>query len=732
MDLHPETLLKDRYRIEHMLGKGGMGAVFLALDTALDTYVAVKANRSPAAHSTNQFLREARLLASLRHPHLPRVTDYFILDQDQYLVMDYIAGKDLDTLLKEEGPQPFERVLAWAEQIGTALGFLHQQNPPIVHRDVKPANVRLTEEGDVVLVDFGIAKVYDPDSATTTSGMGYTPGYAPPEQYGGSLRTGPYTDQYALAAMLYHLLTGQKPADSVRRAVGQAALTPISSYNPAVPPQAQAAIERGLALRAEERYPSISGFINALRSTSAELTVMDRATGEDATADLQATVDWQAGQPAASTTATVSSDQANQSRAETVAAVIGQLGSSPAGTNRRSKSGWIIALVALVSIAIIGLVIFGAMLAPQLLQPTNVAPAAIVEPETPSPTASRTLTQVEPPPLPSETATIQPSPSDAPTATSAPSDTPIPPQPPALGGGGVIVFASDRADGQTLQLWTMRATLNDQGIVESFDLQQLTDSPGDKRQPAWSPDAKQLVYVSPGEGSNGLDIWVMNANGSGEPVNITNLRGDEREPAWSYDGQWIAFTSDARADGVLQLYLVRPDGSDLYRLSFDQQEFGPAWAPDGRLAFVMKVAGNQILYLRGQKDAATGAAPTREYYVTPSFFDLTALKGNLGQVGEPVWSPDGKFVAYTRQEYRSNRVYIARYPVRIPEQDIIALTDTRQDSGPSWSPDGQWLVFTSQRDGNSEVYIMRSSGLSQTNLISAPGEDLDPAWQPMP
>jgi eukaryotic-like serine/threonine-protein kinase len=740
MDLHPDTLLKDRYRIERALGHGGMGAVFLAFDTSLDNQVAVKANRSPAPHSTSQFLREARLLASLRHPHLPRVTDYFILDDAQYLVMDYIPGKDLHTLLEEEGPQPFERIIPWAQQIGTALTFLHQLNPPIIHRDVKPANVRLTDEGEVILVDFGIAKLYDPNSAQTTSGIGYTPGYAPPEQYGGALRTGPYTDQYALAAMIYHLLTGQKPADSVRRAVGQATLAPISNINPDVPPQAQAAIERGLSLRAEERFNSVAAFLNALSSTSEEVTVMGLAADSEATVDfvpIEATVDLQAVQQPTgrSTAATVSSTQAKKSQAQTVLAGAGQASQPAEAPSRRGPGMAMIVLGALLGLLVLGLVVGGALLAPQFLRPTDVAPAAAqVASDTPQPLSSDTPAPVIAPAEPTSTATIQPTSTatDQPTATTEPSETPSPTRPPTMGGGGVIVFSSDRADGQTLQLWTMRVALNDMGGVDTHDLAQLTDSPGNKTQPAWSPDGKRLVYVAPGEAGKGLDLWIMNADGSGEPVNITGMKGDELEPSWSYDGEWIAFTSDARTDGVMQLYLVRLDGTTPYRLSFDQQEFGPAWAPDGRLAFVMKVAGNQILHLRGKEDPKTGATPTRAYYVTPSFFDWTTLKGNLGQVAEPVWSADGNFIAYTRQQFRDNRIYIARFPVRIPEVDIIALTTTRKDSGPSWSPDGQWLVFTSERDDNSEIYITRSTGLTQINLTNAPSKDQDPAWQPMP
>ena len=222
---------------------------------------------------------------------------------------------------------------------------------------------------------------------------------------------------------------------------------------------------------------------------------------------------------------------------------------------------------------------------------------------------------------------------------------------------------------------------------------------------------------------------MINADGSGEPTPITNLRGDEIEPSWSPDGNWIAFTSDAREDKVLMLYLVRPDGSGLIKLSSFQYESSPTWSPSMQLGFVMNLAGNNVLYFRGQKDPKSGATPTQPYYVTPSFFDKLELTGNLGQVAQPAWSPDGAWVAYTRMRSSRNQIYLAHYPVRQPvEKDILQLTDLNSDTTPAWSPDGQWIVFTSQRDGNSEVYIMRTTGKNQNNLTLNGAEDLDPAW----
>ena len=208
MDIQSGMILHDRYEIIRLLGEGGMGAVYLAYDQSLESEVALKVNHQATPQSSKQFLREARLLATTRHSNLPRVTDYFISDDNQFLVMDYIPGDDLSKILKSGQSISIEQILDWAKQLGSALTYLHKQKPPIIHRDIKPANIKLTPDGNVILVDFGIAKAASASQATTTGAMAYTPGFAPPEQYaGGPQRTGPYSDQYALAATLYALIT---------------------------------------------------------------------------------------------------------------------------------------------------------------------------------------------------------------------------------------------------------------------------------------------------------------------------------------------------------------------------------------------------------------------------------------------------------------------------------------------------------------------------------------------
>jgi serine/threonine protein kinase len=237
-----EVIQHDRYRIEGLLGQGGMGAVYKAWDLNLDMPVAIKENLEATPEAQKQFIREANMLAKLVHSNLPRVIDYFsIPDQGQYLVMDYIDGEDLRSMFTRLGRLPEPQVLSWIGQILDALAYLHSQPTPIIHRDIKPANIKVRPDGRAVLVDFGIAKFYDPKLATTMGAKAITPGYSPPEQYGGGA-TDTRSDIYALGATLFTLLTGQEPPESVMRAVKQAEFPRPRELNSDISPQVEEAI----------------------------------------------------------------------------------------------------------------------------------------------------------------------------------------------------------------------------------------------------------------------------------------------------------------------------------------------------------------------------------------------------------------------------------------------------------------------------------------------------------
>lgn len=241
--LAPDTILQGRYRIIRQLGEGGMGAVYEAIDERLDATVALKETFFTDERLRKQFEREARLMARLHHPALPRVSDHFTENEGQFLVMQFIPGEDLWGMLEKRGGAfPVNEVLTWADQLLDALDYLHTQEPRIIHRDIKPQNLKLTGRGQIILLDFGLAKGFAGQiSRVTTSGsiFGYTPNYAPLEQIQGT-GTNERSDLYSLGATLYHLMTGAIPPDALSRATAIMSeqadpLRPANEINSAVP-----------------------------------------------------------------------------------------------------------------------------------------------------------------------------------------------------------------------------------------------------------------------------------------------------------------------------------------------------------------------------------------------------------------------------------------------------------------------------------------------------------------
>jgi serine/threonine protein kinase len=218
--IDPGTLLQNRYRVAEKIGKGGMGEVYVATDERFQSTVAIKRTFYDDPEMSKAFEREARLLNRLRHAALPKVSDHFSEDGGQFLVMEFIEGSDFAELLDQrKAPFPLTDVLRWADELLDALDYLHTQEPLVVHRDIKPPNIKLTPRGKIVLLDFGLAKVTPTQTAShrASSVFGYSLNFAPLEQMMGS-GTDPRSDLYSLAATLYSLLTCQRPPDAVTRA----------------------------------------------------------------------------------------------------------------------------------------------------------------------------------------------------------------------------------------------------------------------------------------------------------------------------------------------------------------------------------------------------------------------------------------------------------------------------------------------------------------------------------
>ena len=304
--LSPETILQGRYRIVRQLGQGGMGAVYEAVDERLDTIVALKETLFTDEKLRKQFEREARLLARLHHQALPRVSDHFNEGDGQFLVMQYVAGDDLaEMLAARNAPFPPDEVLRWADQLCDALDYLHTQEPQIIHRDIKPQNLKLTARGQIVLLDFGLAKGSAGQlTAVTTSAsiFGYTPNYAPLEQVQG-MGTDPRSDIYALGATLYHLMTNVKPPDALSRAGavvnGQAdPLLAANEVNPAVSQAVAHVLGKSMSQKRDDRFASAGEMRHAFT------VAVNQPAGEAATVLM--------GAANASAAPTPSSDQATK------------------------------------------------------------------------------------------------------------------------------------------------------------------------------------------------------------------------------------------------------------------------------------------------------------------------------------------------------------------------------------------------------------------------------------
>ena len=254
------TVIDGKYEILREIGRGGMSVVYLAMDTHLNKQWAVKEIRKKGSGRNdeivvNSLLAEANMMKRLDHPALPRIVDIIDNGITIYVVMDYIEGESLDKILNEYGTQSEEKVIEWAMQIADALSYLHGQKPPIIYRDMKPANVMLKPEGNIKIIDFGIAREYKEQSLADTTVLG-TKGYAPPEQYSG--QTDPRSDIYALGMTMHHLLTGADPRSGE-------AYVPVRQWNPALSEGIEVIIDKCVQPAAEHRYQNCADLMWSIR-----------------------------------------------------------------------------------------------------------------------------------------------------------------------------------------------------------------------------------------------------------------------------------------------------------------------------------------------------------------------------------------------------------------------------------------------------------------------------------
>lgn len=342
--LEPNSVLQSRYLIVRKLAQGGMGAVYQATDQRFGSTVALKQMLVSGEHLRKAFEREARLLNGLRHRALPVVSDYFSEGDGVFLIMQFIPGEDLMARLEENnGPFAYSQVMAWADQLLDALDYLHTHEPPVIHRDIKPQNMKLTPRGEIILLDFGLAKG---STGLTAAGgasdslLGYTPTYAPLEQIQGS-GTDPRSDLYSLAATLYHLVTGAAPSDALTRTSALVSglpdpLRPANQLNTEIPAAVADVLMQAMTLNRDHRPASAAEMRNALKHASQR-----PAASGSSTAVSQSTKGAKSGQAADDATV-IRSPNSGAAKADGAHAI--------ADTKPASPMRWVAIVIALIAI----------------------------------------------------------------------------------------------------------------------------------------------------------------------------------------------------------------------------------------------------------------------------------------------------------------------------------------------------------------------------------------------
>lgn len=257
------SVIINKYEILKLIGRGGMSKVYLAMDIRLNKQWAVKEIEKKAYDKNNEVviqsaIAEANMIKKLDHPSLPRIVDIIDNGNVIYVVMDYIEGEALSKVVDEYGAQPQDIVIEWAMQLCDVLDYLHTRTPPIIYRDMKPGNIMLKPDGNIKLIDFGIAREYKEKNLADTVSLG-TRGYAAPEQFGGKGQTDARTDIYCLGVTLYHLITGQNPSEPPYE------IYPIRHWNPQLSAGLEAIIQKCIQLNPEDRYQSCAELMYALQ-----------------------------------------------------------------------------------------------------------------------------------------------------------------------------------------------------------------------------------------------------------------------------------------------------------------------------------------------------------------------------------------------------------------------------------------------------------------------------------
>ena len=713
MPLDPGVILNQRYRILSILGQGGMGAVYHAIDLNLGVDVALKENLYLSEEFARQFKREAAILATIKHPNLPRVSDHFELKgQGQYLVMDYMDGEDLRLRMDRNGVLTESEAVSIGASICDALDYLHSRQPAIIHRDLKPGNIRIAVDGHISLVDFGLAKLDMGEQETTTGARAMTPGYSPPEQYG-TARTDPRSDIYSLGATLYASLSGCAPEDSLSIATGYARLTSLKKLNPKVPKKLASVIERAMEIHPESRYQTALEMKKALLDS----------IGEKATDSHIFKVT-----PPPFTTITDGPDmKSSPPRNRPV--------SKPRPVVPKKDPYHFLKIASITAIVVLGVaaattiilinqtgILMGTATVPvptEIVQSVdNIDNPFLDSTGIPQPVETPPVELVETDAIESLATILAPSAPITPTSiptenNSSEPDDPISGDSTSQPATGEIAFVSIRTN--LPQIWIMDTKGN--------SLRQITNLKAGACQPDWSPDGQKLVFVSPCYKREysypKSNLFIIDADGT----NLESLDpgyGGNYDPAWSPNNNQIAFTKTV--SGITQIYIYNVNDKTVFALTDDKYPSEQAaWSTDGQFLAYINTKYSGEIWIR---DNLSG---------TNIQYTRTRNANNYW----PVWSPFGNEIFFTQSPLDPFFPSLAaiEYPYsntpleyKIPRENFAVPSPA---SDVDVSPDGKWLVFEAWPEGNNhDIYIMSITGESVFRVTDDERLDFHPVWRP--
>jgi len=755
-----------RYHIIEPLGEGGMATVYKAYDTHLERDVAIKVIRtdqfSPASlkHVLQRFEREAKSLAQLSHPNIVKIHDYGEFQGSPFLVMEYLPG---GTLRRRVGrPMPWRNATRLLLPIARGLAYAHSHN--IIHRDIKPSNILMTESGEPMLSDFGVAKILEGEDGQTLTATGVgigTPGYMAPEQWSGN--TSPQSDIYSLGMVFYELITGRKPytADTPAAILIKQVNEPLphpSQFVPGLPEIVEKVLFKALARKPEDRFSDMDAFAKALEYLSTE-----------GNAKLV---------PAKRL---VSSAPAQDKRAATVAEI------SPTQYKRLEKQttynrfqifliGTLV--VVLVSTLAVALWFSRRGTAPTIEPPTGTAFLTPTEILTPSITPSITPTNMPAVTIWPMTKPVFEYPATNQTMAYE-KDYTFQVQPIPYAGGFLWGFSQNDAliwenfrdtgklDGNIYNIpqdslahtkfqpgnvdVIVRAQINGQWtdatiITIKLDVfSKPTIFPANTPTPIGLPSGGIILLTTGINWDQTHQISMMDSNGSNVRQIIYNTP-DSCGARLSPDGKKIVYClPEGNNQGYI--YTSNLDGSDVMRLAPSAERASPDWSPDGKLiAFtckdmgicIMNTDGSNIRQLTATNDEHPRWSHSGQRIAFVTYRDGDAEiyvmdRDGANQInltndtneydGEPDWSPDDSKIAFSRNKVPYHD-YI--FIMNSDGTDIHAITDDQHNEFPIWSPDGKQILFTSNRSGQlKSIYLMNTDGTNPTLLYKTDGNPLD-------